>query len=365
MENGVLVVNSMMSNLRRVSLGISLIVGAASVLLVSDPRRHRSQSSSQRTIAVVNYGSSPVLEDGQRGLLDALAEEGFADGNGASITRYNAEQDQATAALIAKEVVGKDFDLIASLSTPMLQAVASANTTTKRTHVFTLSTDPWGAGIGFDRDDRSKHPPWMTGYGTLQPVEKAFRMAREANPNLKKVGVVWNPSESNSEASTRMGRAICKELGIELTEVTIDSPAAVSEGAKALATRGVEAIWVGGDATVTSAFDGVVDAARRSRIPVFTNFPNDVNRGSLFSVGADYYEVGRAAGVLAARVLRGERPVDIPVMNYVPEQIAINFVNLDGLDSGWKLPQEWTRTAQIVVDKEGTRRRDIPKPKVP
>lgn len=342
-----------LSNLRRVALGISLILAAATILLVSDPRRNRTQASAQKQIAVVNFGSSPVLEDGQRGVLDALKEEGFADGGEAAIARYNAEQDQATAALIAKEVVGKDYDLIVSISTPMLQAVANANTATKRTHVFTLCTDPWGAGIGFDRDDRTKHPPWMTGYGTMQPVEKAFRMAREANPRLKKVGVVWNPAESNSEASTKVGRAICKELGIELIEVTIDSPAAVSEGAKALITREVEAIWVGGDATVTSAFDGVVDAARRGRIPTFTNFPNDVKRGSLFSVGADYYQVGRAAGALSARVLRGERPVDIPVEKYVPEQIAINAANLDGLDPGWRLPPEWERTAQIVIDASG------------
>lgn len=353
--------NDVLSNLRRLSLGLALIAAAATVLLLSDPRRRTSERRTILKVALVNFVSAPVLEDGQRGTIDALADEGFADGREIVLSRFNAEGDIATANLIAKEVVGKDYDLILTLSTPVLQAVGNANTSTRRTHVFTLSTDPWSAGVGLDPKDRDKHPEWMTGYGTMQPVEKVFRMAREANPKLARVGVVWNPSESNSEASTRLGREVCKTLGIELVEVPIDSAAAVSEAAKALVTRGVDALWVGGDATVTSAFDGVVDAARRGKIPVFTNFPGDVKRGSLFSVGADYYQVGRASGVLAARVLRGERPANIPVTNYVPEQIAINTVNLEGLDPAWRLPGEWNRTAHIVVDEKGTREKEAPK----
>ena len=59
----------------------------------------------------------------------------------------------------------------------------------------------------------------MTGQGTLQPVAEVFKLAREANPDLDKVGVIWNPAESNSEASTLMARKICEELNIELIEV--------------------------------------------------------------------------------------------------------------------------------------------------
>src|SRR5260221_9940213 len=202
----------------------------------------------------------------------------------------------------------------------MLQAVANANKDPERTHVFAITTDPWGAGIGVSRENPGVHPPYMTGYGSLQPVAALFRLAREAKHDLKKVGVVWNPSEANSEASTVMARAICKELRIELGEVTVDSSAGVAEAANAVLARSVQAIWAGGDVTVAVAFDSVVAAARNRRVPVFTNMPSDVRKGALLSLGADYHEVGRLSGHLAAKVLSGASPAGIPVENVMPEQ---------------------------------------------
>jgi ABC-type uncharacterized transport system substrate-binding protein len=166
-----------------------------------------------------------------------LAEEGFVDGQNIQITKFNAENDRATAIAIAKDVVSRDFDLILTVSTAMLQAVANANKETARTHVFSITTDPWGAGVGVSRDNPSVHPPYMTGYGSLQPVDALFRLAREAKPDLNKVGVVWNPSEANSEASTIMARRICKELDIELIEVTVDSSAVAKPPTPSWATE--------------------------------------------------------------------------------------------------------------------------------
>jgi ABC-type uncharacterized transport system substrate-binding protein len=195
----------------------------------------------------------------------------------------------------------------------------------------------------------------MTGYGSLQPVAALFRLAREINPDLKKVGVVWNPSESNSEASTIMARSICKELGIELVEVTVDSSAGVAEAANAVVGRGVQAIWAGGDVTVAVGIDSLMAAARNGRIPVFTNMPSYAENGSLFSLGADYHEIGRLSGLLAAKVLRGASPASIPVENLLPEQFALNTTAVKGLEPAWAIPQKWLDRADIVVDESGVR----------
>lgn len=341
--------------LRHLGVGIALIIAAAALLLWSDPRRQMSEEPADAPlkVALVNYVSVPVLEDGEAGMIAGLAESGFADGQRIELTRYNAEGDRATAILIAKEVVGRNFDAILTLSTPVLQAVANANTETQVTHVFTLTTDPWGAGIGISREDPSQHPPYMTGQGTLQPVKAVFTMAREANPQLKRVGVAWNPAESNSEASTVTARAVCKEMGIELIEVTVESSSAVVEAAKALVNRDVQAIWAGGDSTVAAALDSMVAAAKDGGIPMFTNMPSDVKQGVLFSLGADYYEVGRASGRLAAKVLAGASPKDIPVENYVPEQLAINQSVLPLFGDHWTFGADWASKAKIVVDETG------------
>src|SRR5262245_31336216 len=343
------------SVIRRLGLGVGLIVAASAVLLLSDPKRKTGRNETIKHVAVVNYASTPVLDDGERGLLDGLAEEGFVEGQSLQVARYNAEGDRATAAMIANEVVGRDFDLILTLSTPVLQAVANANKTAARTHVFTLTTDPWGAGVGISRENHLDHPPYMTGYGSLQPVEALFRLARQAKPDLQKVGVVWNPAEANSEASTLMAREVCRKLGIELIEVTVDTSAGVAEAAKAVVARGVQAIWVGGDSTVSVGFDALAAAARAGRVPVFSNMPSDVKRGALFCLGADYYEVGRTSGLLAARVLRGENPANVPVENVVPEQLAVNTTIPAELEQPWQLPADWISRADVAIDEAGVR----------
>jgi ABC-type uncharacterized transport system substrate-binding protein len=114
----------------------------------------------------------------------------------------------ATANAIASEVTSADYDLILSASTASLQTIANANrfATPPRRHVFGLSSDPYGAGVGISREDHHDHPPYMTGLGSLPPVEEAFRLARALKPDLKRVGLVWNPSEANSVATTALGR---------------------------------------------------------------------------------------------------------------------------------------------------------------
>jgi putative ABC transport system substrate-binding protein len=341
--------------LRHFGLGTVVIIGAGAVLLFSDPRWRREQRSADapRKIALINYVSVPTLEEGEAGMIAGLKEQGFVDGQNIALTRYNAEGDRSTAIMIAKEVVGGDFDAILTLSTPVLQSVANANVETRRTHVFTLSTDPWGAGVGISRENHAQHPPYMSGQGSIPPVARLFEMAREANPKLKKVGVVWNPAESNSEAAVRLARDICKKLHIELIEMTVDSSSGVQDATQALVAREVEAIWTGGDATVAAAHDTLISTARAGGIPVFSSLVSNVSGGGLFSLGPDYYQVGHAGGLLAARVLKGTNPATIPVDNYSPEVLAINLVTQEKYRSKWKFGADWAKRATLIVDSTG------------
>ena len=343
--------------LKHFGIGTALILVAAVILLISDPKRNQAVKSSNapKKIAVINYASVPVLDEGAEGLMAGLKEAGLIDGQNIILKSYNAEGDRATAILISKEVVSSDVDAVITLSTPVLQAVANANVESHKTHIFTLTTDPWAAGVGIHSENHADHPPYMTGHGSLQPVASLFRMAREANPQLKKVGVVWNPAESNSESSTKLAREICKQLKIELIEVTVDSSSAVLDATKALVGREVEAIWAGGDSTVGAAIDTMISTAREAGVPVFTNMPVNVKQGALFSLGADYFTVGKASGLLAARVIRGESPAGIPVDNFAPENLALNKVSQELFKSKWLIGSDWEQRATLVVDAQGIR----------
>ena len=246
------------------------------------------------------------MEDGARGVLAGLAEAGYQDGQTIRVRRFNAEGDAATSNTIARAIVGGDYELIITLSTPSLQAVAAANRDAQRPHVFGMVSDPVAAGVGIARDDPRKHPPYMVGLATMQPVAEAFRMARRINPKLAKVGVAWNPSEANSEACTKVARAVCKELGIELLEASVENAAAVREAVASVIGRGAEAIWIGGDNTVLSSLEAAIGPARAAGVPVFTNIPGSSPRGGRCSTWAPTIAgSGVTVGQLAARVLAG------------------------------------------------------------
>ncbi len=219
---------------KRLTLGMSLIVLAAAVLLVSDLGRRKPRGAHVPHVAILQHASQPIIDDGVRGMLDALAEHGFVDGKSLAVRRYNAEGDAGTANAIAKEITGGGNDLVITATTLSLQAVANANRQGKTRHVFALVSDPAGAGVGISRDKPLDHPPWMAGYGTLQPVAETFRVAHRMFPGLTTVGVVWNPAESNSEANVRLGRSVCRDLGIELIEANVDNSSGVKEAASSL-----------------------------------------------------------------------------------------------------------------------------------
>ena len=337
---------------KRLALGLCLITLAVGILLLSDWNRRSDSRQVLPRIAILQHASQPVLDEGIHGMLQGLAEGGFKDGETVAIQRFNAENDTPTENAIAREVTDGRFDLILTASTLSLQAVAGANRAGRTKHVFGLVLDPFGAGVGISREDPLNHPKHLVGYGSMQPVGEAFRLARQLLPSLSTVGVVWNPAESNSQASTRKAREASVQLGIRLLEATVDNSSGVVEAAGSLISRGVQALWVGGDVTVLVALDGVISAAKKAGIPVFTNIPPSAQRGALFDFGANHEEIGRLTGELAANILQGADPAAIPVKNVVPEMFIVNPGALTGLRQPWRLPEEVRRRADAVV--EGT-----------
>jgi len=336
-----------------------LIAAASSILLISDWKQRRAPTGHLPRVAILQHVSQGIIDEGVRGIVDALAENGFVDQKTILLRRYNAENDMATANAIAKEVTSGQFDLIVTATTISLQSVASANKAGPNNggrvkHVFGLVSDPFAAGVGISRENPLDHPKHLTGLGTMQPIRETFDVARKLDPDLKTVGTVWNPAEANSQANLKLARAVSKDLGIDLVEATAENSSGVLEAANSLISRGAQAIWIGGDVTVLVSIDSVVAAARRGRIPVFTSVPGNAPKGALFDLGANYYELGRLIGNLGARVLKGTDPATVPVENVVPQKVMVNLTALAGLRDHWRLPQDLLASADTVIDAAGT-----------
>jgi putative tryptophan/tyrosine transport system substrate-binding protein len=343
----------MLKTIKSLSLGFFLIFLASLVLLISDWNRRTGAQHHIPRVAILQHASTPVLDDTVRGMVDALAEQGFVEGKTISYQRYNSEGDISMSNSIAKEVVSGNFALFLTSSTISMQTLANANRGRKTVEVFGAVADPAAAGVGIDMSKPLDHPANLVGIGSFMPVDQAFEIAREMFPALKFVGVPWNPAEPNSRAFVVKAREVCKKLGITLLEASLDNSAGVGEAVDSLASRGAQAIWVGGDVTVIVAISTVIAAARKAHIPVFTLVPGQPDRGTLFDDGADFYRVGMQVGDLAARVLRGADPKKMPIKNVVPQYLVVNELALKGLKDPWHIPDDVRTKAGILVDASG------------
>ncbi len=348
----------MLGLLKNIWLGLALITLASALLLVSDLDRRQAavppvENKKLPRLAVMQWVSTDLLDRTVAGILAGLKQQGFEDGKTARIRFYNAAGDIATANMMAKEMTSGGFDLVLTASTMALQSVAAANRDRRVLHVFGAVTDPYNAGVGITGPAPDQHPPYMAGVGTFQPVEAAFRIARQLNPGLQRVGVVWNPSEDNSEACVRKARIACNELGIELVEANCSNSSEVPEGVRSVLGRNVQAIWVGGDTVANAAIHSIIAVAKEAGLPVFSNDPNDAARGALFGLGASYQQVGVAVGDMGGQILRGASPSSFGVANLVPEVLALNEPLASTLQ-GWTVSDELRKRAADSARKAGS-----------
>lgn len=323
---------------KKIVRALLAILLCSAILLLLDLNNRKASSAKELTrIAIFKMASRETLDKTERGVLDALAQRGYAESKTCIINRFSAEGDMPTANTIASTVVNGRYDIVITISTPALQIMANANKKGKVTHVFCAVTDPMASGVGITGPAGHQHPKHLVGIGTFQPVEAAFDIAVKMKPDLKKVGTVWCTSETCSEACVKKARKKCQELGIELVEMSVDSPTQILETAMSLTAKGIQALWLGGDNVVELGVEQLYAAAEKANIPFFANNPIYARGIGLFGVGAEYYEVGKTAANMAADILKGKPTSDFRVENVVPEKVLVNPSALKLLKETWDI----------------------------
>ena len=114
----------MLYAVKRLALGVSLIVVTSAILLLSDRSHRVGAAHTVLRLAIMQHANTTVLEDGIRGTIDALASRGYRDGERISIDRFNAQGDMPTGIAIARQVMAGGYDLVITSSTPSMQAMA-------------------------------------------------------------------------------------------------------------------------------------------------------------------------------------------------------------------------------------------------
>jgi putative ABC transport system substrate-binding protein len=292
-------------------------------------------------VAVTAIVEHPALDAARDGIKEALAAEGFVDGESISFVYESAQGNPATAAQIARKFVGETPAVIVPISTPSAQAVVGA--TRDIPVVFTAVTDPVGAKLVAD----AKHPGGnVTGMSDLSPIGKHLDLVKEIVPGVKQLGVIYNPGEANSLTLLELLKAEAPARGIEIEEAPAPKSSDVLPAAQSLVGQ-VEAIYVPTDNTVVTALEAIVQVGQQNKLPVIAGDTDSVTRGAIAALGFNYADVGLQTGRIVARVLKGESPGDIPVEGVEITELVVNPAAADSM--GVKLSEALVARAKTVV----------------
>src|SRR3954447_10688905 len=254
-----------------------------------------------------------------RGIFDGLKEQGLEKDRNLEVLSSHAQGEISNIPLLLQNFLSQNVDLILTMTTPCL--TAACNLAKNKHVVFTYCYDPVAAGAG---SSFTSHLPNITGVGSFPPVPETVDLIHKLVPGVKSVGTVYNTSEANSVKVISVAREAFKERGIALEEVTATNTSEVFQSAQVACSRKVQALWITGDNTALQSFDGIVKATRNAKLPLIINDPEFTSRGAVACVGLGWHPAGRAGGVLAARVLRGENPRDIPFEEVALQKLVVN-----------------------------------------
>lgn len=283
-----------------------------------------SFADTRKHVAITQIVEHPSLDAIRRGIVDALQNNGFTVGKNLRLDYQNAQGNPATAAQIARLFVGNAPDVIVAISTPSAQAVAAV-----AQHipvVFSAVSDPIGAKLVSTRDQPGGN---ITGTSDLSPIAEQLDLIQKITPNVKKVGVIYNPGEANSVSLLALLKDLAPTRGYTVIESVAPRSGEVLSAARNLVGK-ADVIYIPLDNTVVSALEAVIKVGIETKLPVYSADTDSVQRGAVASLGFNYYDVGRQTGRQVVRILNGEKPGDIPVE---PVHKLNLFLNLEAAEA--------------------------------
>lgn len=292
-------------------------------------------------LGVVQIVEHPALDAARKGFLDVLTENGYKDGENLVVDYQNAQGDQSNLKTIAQKFVTAQEDLVLAIATP--SAITMASETKTIPILITAVTDPVAAKLVISNEKPDTN---VTGTTDMTPVKEQLQLLLKIAPKTKKIGVIYNSSEINSQVQVDVAKKAATELGVEIVEATVTGSAEVMQVAQSLVGK-VDAIYAPTDNVVASSIASVVSVCEKNKIPFIVGESGMVTGGALATIGLDYYQLGRKTGEMALKVLKGEKPQTMPIESIEGLDIVINAGAAKRM--GVTIPQDILSKAKEVI----------------
>jgi len=302
----------------------------------------------QKTMPVVGFLCSGTPEsDAFRvaAIRQGLKDSGYVDGHNAAFEYRWAEDNYGRLPLLATELVRREVSVIVLFGNA--SAVAAKSVTAKIPIVFAVGGDPIKMELvaSFRRPDGN-----VTGVSFLTNtvVAKQLEVLHESVPMAASIGFLVNPTNPNADKTTKDLLAAAKALGLILVVLPARTNSELEAAFDTLIKQRAGALLVYADNFMTNQRNQIVELAIRYRVPTIYPLREFVAAGGLMSYGTSVTEAYRIVGLYAGRILKGEKPADLPVQQSTKVELVVNLKTAKTL--GLTMPQTLLARADEVIE---------------
>ena len=263
-------------------------------------------------IQFVDDASLNQIEASIEAELDAKSEEG-EDKYIYEGYVYNGQADSTTLSQIATQLISDGVDVIVPIATPTAQIVQAATEDNQIPVVFSAVSDPVGASLVESMEEPGAN---ITGTSDALNTNAILDLMFIANPDIKKVGLLYSQSEDASKQPIEDAKAYLEEKGVEYVEKTGTNNTEVTQAADALIAESVDAVFTPTDNTVMTAELGIYEKFIDAGIPHYAGADSFALNGAFCGYGVDYTNLGKETADMVVEILQGADPATTAVKTF-------------------------------------------------
>jgi putative ABC transport system substrate-binding protein len=323
---------------------IALLGGAA----VAWPLAARAQQSERmRRIGVLigNIETDPEAQIRIGAFRQRLSEMGWTEGRNVSFDYRFGATDPDRIQSLARELVGLGPDVVLGAGTPI--AVALKKQTRTIPIVFALVGDPVASGLVVSLARPGENMTGLTNYEYAIGGKWAETL-KECAPPITRLLAIQNPTNATAPGIMRSIEAAARSLGLQITTTSPLDVTAMEQAVGAFAREPNGGLIVLPDATTTNLRESLVALASRHRLPAIYPFRYFAESCGLISYGIDTADEFRLAAGYVSRILKGEKPADLPIQAPTKFELVINLKTARAL--GLDLPPFLQQRADEVIE---------------
>jgi putative tryptophan/tyrosine transport system substrate-binding protein len=269
-----------------------------------------------------------------------LAQVGFSEGRDVTVEYHTTDGHNERLSALAGEVVNRRPTAI---FVPTLGSASAAKAATQTIPIiFVAAADPVELGLVASLN----HPGGnLTGVAGLitDTATKRLELLHKAVPATQSIALL-----TGLQVETRLMQSAARTLGLRLQVIDVTPDTELAPIFGTLVDQQIGAIVVGGSVILRAKRDQIVLLAARFALPTMFAFAGDVRAGGLLSYASDIIDVFRQAGVYTGRILKGEKPADIPVVQPTKFEFVINLRTAKAL--GFRIPADVLALADEVIE---------------